>query len=258
MIGKRGRPLRKAGVPVSVHACNENGDIVWEGICLSGNHGEFSIAVPSTASFFSFSIDREKRKTSLYSFLIIPYGKQGELSADYQEKIGKFLNKLSLSSKIISENERSYYYYEMRHEALNHYFSNKRIPKLADWFKSHSYFASAMRDSHRAVGWNGTSFSMWPPKKIEIGSNKYRVHDLYGNEYLSTVYKGGSFYRSSLDQTLVMKEFFPIYIKKEGAPRLFISQISSLVVLAGHNNASLVPDEREYIREYDPMMVFFK
>ncbi|MBR4552940.1 MAG: hypothetical protein IKO20_04375 [Bacteroidaceae bacterium] len=47
-------------------------------------------------------------------------------------------------------------------------------------------------------------------------------------------------------------------MKREGAPRILISQISSLVVLTGHDNAALVPEDRAYLRPYDPIMVYFK
>ncbi|MBR7028775.1 MAG: hypothetical protein IKI05_05155 [Bacteroidaceae bacterium] len=47
-------------------------------------------------------------------------------------------------------------------------------------------------------------------------------------------------------------------MKREGAPRILISQISSLVVLTGHDNAPLVPEDRAYLRPHDPIMVYFK
>ena len=116
-----------------------------------------------------------------------------------------------------------------------------------------------MRHEHRAVGWNGKSFSMLPPKKIEVKAFNYRMHDLYGEEGSFTYYTGGFLFRNVFLQSYyVVQETSPLYMKREGAPRILISQISSLVVLTGHDNAALVPEDRAYLRPYDPIMVYFK
>lgn len=259
LLTLKGKPLEKAGVVVNVCAYNERKELVWEGIALSGTHGEFCVAVPKKGvSSLRISFRDKKGKARRYAYTIVPEGKVGGLSETYFAEASRMAGCLGLTVYSRLAQERNYYFYDMRRETLNMYFLGKRIPKVSDWFMSHSTFSAAMRDEHRAVGWNGTSFSMYPPKKVWISDNKYRIHDLCGNEYVSAVYEGLT-YRSAMEQSIVMNNPFPKYlIKKEGAPPLRISQLTYLVVLAGHDNLNLVPEEREYIKKYDPIMVYFK
>ncbi len=260
LINKKGKAIKKAGVTISVYAYDEDGNLVWNGLCLSGSQGEFSVAVPQSQSLsFVISALNRKGKDLGYGAIILSQVKQGCLSADYATSIDSIAKNLGLIPCHLTEAERNYYYFNMHHEAINAYFSGERIPGLGDWFVSHPSFSNAMRHEHRAVGWNGKSFSMLPPKKIEVKAFNYRMHDLYGEEGSFTYYTGGSLFRNVFLQSYyVVQETSPLYMKREGAPRILISQISSLVVLTGHDNAALVPEDRAYLRPYDPIMVYFK
>ena len=260
LINKKGKPIKKAGVTISVYAYDEDGNLVWNGLCLSGSQGEFSVAVPQSQSLsFVISALNRKGKDLGYGAIILSQVKQGCLSADYATSIDSIAKNLGLIPCHLTEAERNYYYFNMHHEAINAYFSGERIPGLGDWFVSHPSFSNAMRHEHRAVGWNGKSFSMLPPKKIEVKAFNYRMHDLYGEEGSFTYYTGGFLFRNVFLQSYyVVQETSPLYMKREGAPRILISQISSLVVLTGHDNAPLVPEDRAYLRPYDPIIVYFK
>ena len=260
LINKKGKAIKKAGVTISVYAYDEDGNLVWNGLCLSGSQGEFSVAVPQSQSLsFVISALNRKGKDLGYGAIILSQVKQGCLSADYATSIDSIAKNLGLIPCHLTEAERNYYYFNMHHEAINAYFSGERIPGLGDWFVSHPSFSNAMRHEHRAVGWNGKSFSMLPPKKIEVKAFNYRMHDLYGEEGSFTYYTGGSLFRNVFLQSYyVVQETSPLSMKREGAPRILISQISSLVVLTGHDNAALVPEDRAYLRPYDPIMVYFK
>ena len=257
LITKKGKPMNKAGLVITVNGYNDENTLVWQGTTLSGNHGEFSMEVPQDKmQYIAVTCCNKRGKELQCGFILIPNSKQGELSAQYPYEINKLLKELNLKGYAKNVSEREFYSYDMRFEALQAYFTKNRIPYIGNWFIQSPYFAQQMRKEKRTVGWNESSYSMIPSKKIQTGKRQYRVHTLNGDETIWSSKITNIFYALPIGGATPL--FPPSYYKYEGAPKIRINKISSLIVLTNHDNAPLVPEDRAYLKPYDPIMVYFK
>ena len=256
MVTSKGKPYRKAGIQVHVMGYDTQHALSWEGETITGTHGEFSIDIPRDKVFYiDITLSSANKKKLSCDYIILPSSKTGALSTHYNKEVNDIIDRNSYVAYEREDTTRNYYFYDMRQEALQSYFSNQRIPLVADWFVKIPYFAQQMRKHKRAVGWNGKYFSLWPKKRVflsyEYGTRVFREHRLHAipegyNEF------GQSYH---VNHTLIIENMSVSY---EGAPTVRISKISWLLVMTGHQNDTFLSDERSYMKDYDPMMVFFR
>lgn len=269
LLSSKGKPLAKKDIIINVTLYNENHGIVWTGKTLTDQNGAFSMTVPEEDGLqYTITIRSKSNRKKMYGYMLLPQHKSGVLSENYLENCLQLAKDMRLSVNKKSINERSIYHIDMHHEAINAYFSGKRIPILGDWFIGKTDFTSTIGKGERAIGWcwqagnsQNATFSMYPSKKFRISTGQYRVHTLNEDKAI----RGTPYYLNMNTAELTGNVHSPrgpyftnVSLAYEGAPRILISQISSLVVLTGHDNAALVPEDRAYLRPYDPIMVYFK
>lgn len=260
LVTKKGIPWQEEGLTVTVSLYNERESLLWSGKCTSASHGEFAINVPyKSSNIMRIKVTNKRGKKVKCNFVFIPQAKAGILTDNYTSEIARLSSDLGLQPYAQDDTARIFYLYDMREQAIAAYFAQQRIPKMMEWFMSHPVFAHAMKKGHRAVGWNASQFSMYPPKRMKLDDMNYVIHDLYRSEKSSPLYLYTTFGCFEIGRRLYPREDTPSQrLSREGAPRLRINQMAYIVVLAGHSNAPLLPENRSYLKVYDPIMVFYQ
>lgn len=252
------KPLHKAGVKITAKECGQGETHCREWNSESGKNGEFVIEIPKSVRrerlVYTFTFKGRQKKCQI---LLFPNGLSPFLSKEYESDIKSLYQKLGLSLVKMNEEQRSYYIYDMQREAFVYYFQGKKIPVLGDWFVSKKRFALAMKNEHRAVGWNARRFSMWPSKMFRIGEHRYRRHTLNAG---GTSYAMHTPYATHTVNGGAGADFSSGTVGEEGAPRIGINNLSSVIVLSGHGLETLISPNmyRDYIKPYDPIMVYFE
>ena len=128
LLTKKLKPLHKEGIRITIKEVSENKANGEEWSSESRKDGTFIIEIPKNVRKDSLIYTQSfKGKDVSHPILLFPDDLPPSLSKEYESDIKKITQRLDLHLEKNDEEERSYYIYDMRREALNFYLQGKKF-----------------------------------------------------------------------------------------------------------------------------------
>ena len=160
-----------------------------------------------------------------------------------------------------SDTLRTSYFVDIASLIDSIYAIGGKFPASAKWIISQPRIRREFRERHRAMGWNGVAYSLYPSRKLTYRNKgiKYRVFHTFKTGQVSA-YRGvsGDLSLSGSDIQSINKSIYLKSYKEEGAPDIDLNDVEWAIIDLSEGQGDLLPPfRREKLTPFRPFNVWF-